>query len=200
MIKNIVLSAALFVSATAASAFTITPISADCGMGPTPVGVTCSSSANPGNVNYGAGDGLYHELGLNGSATFQIAPDFTGPASAVEVTFVGANRFQEAADVFVSKDGILFEQVATLLNIADLSSALRVINFTFEGAFNFMRFTDVTASVFPNSASLYGFDLDSISVSQVPLPAGGLLLLGGLGGIAALRRKKKISGTAGLPA
>lgn len=33
--------------------------------------------------------------------------------------------------------------------------------------------------------------IDNIAVSAVPLPAGGLLLLGGLGGLLALRRKRK---------
>lgn len=34
--------------------------------------------------------------------------------------------------------------------------------------------------------------LDNVKVSAVPLPAGGLLLLGALGGIAALRRRKTV--------
>lgn len=33
--------------------------------------------------------------------------------------------------------------------------------------------------------------LDSISISAVPLPAGGFLLIAGLGGLAALRRRKR---------
>lgn len=36
-----------------------------------------------------------------------------------------------------------------------------------------------------------GFSLDDIALSRVPIPAAGLLLLGGLGGLAALRRKRK---------
>lgn len=36
-----------------------------------------------------------------------------------------------------------------------------------------------------------GFDVDSISVTPVPLPAAGLLFLGALGGLAALRRRKR---------
>ena len=35
-----------------------------------------------------------------------------------------------------------------------------------------------------------GFSLDDIAVSEVPLPASALLLLGGLGGLAAFRRRK----------
>jgi hypothetical protein len=36
-----------------------------------------------------------------------------------------------------------------------------------------------------------GWGIDDITVSAVPLPAPALLLLGGLGGLAALRRKRK---------
>ncbi|MGV8954748.1 MAG: VPLPA-CTERM sorting domain-containing protein [Cypionkella sp.] len=42
-----------------------------------------------------------------------------------------------------------------------------------------------------SSDSLGGF-VDAVSISAVPVPAGGLLLLGALGGLAALRRRKLV--------
>ncbi len=43
---------------------------------------------------------------------------------------------------------------------------------------------------FRNNGLNDGFSLDDIAVSEVPLPASALLLIGGLGGLAALRRRK----------
>jgi hypothetical protein len=41
----------------------------------------------------------------------------------------------------------------------------------------------------PVVAGRDGWDIDAISVAAVPLPAAGLLLLAGLGGLAAFRRR-----------
>ena len=55
-----------------------------------------------------------------------------------------------------------------------------------------MRLTDITLTLPPtngNAGPTGGFDVASISVSAIPLPAGGLLLIGALGGLALLRRR-----------
>lgn len=56
----------------------------------------------------------------------------------------------------------------------DISSATVVLGH-FNGAGNFTN---------------DGFSIDDITVSEVPIPASALLLLGGLGGLAAMRRRK----------
>ena len=43
-----------------------------------------------------------------------------------------------------------------------------------------------------SNACCFGAALDNVKISAVPLPAGGLLLLGALGGVAALRRRRKV--------
>ncbi len=55
--------------------------------------------------------------------------------------------------------------------------------------------TEVGSTLFLGAYKKMGFKVKSITVSydtpEVPLPAAGFLLLGGLGGLAALKRRKK---------
>ncbi len=77
--------------------------------------------------------------------------------------------------------------------LSGFSPVLRFNEFTFGGASAF-DFTNVAALSFKiDSTSTRGNvdgQLASIEVSAVPVPAAGLLLLGALGGAAALRRRK----------
>ena len=59
--------------------------------------------------------------------------------------------------------------------------------FIYDGSGDFLYFADTSGTPGDNGGPV----LDNVKLSAVPLPAGGLLLLGALGGIAALRRRRK---------
>ena len=59
--------------------------------------------------------------------------------------------------------------------------------------FEYIKLVDATLNEFGRSGttSFDGFDVDSVSVAPVPLPAAGLMLLAGLGGFGVMRRRQK---------
>ncbi|SHF83152.1 VPLPA-CTERM protein sorting domain-containing protein [Loktanella atrilutea] len=77
--------------------------------------------------------------------------------------------------------------------LSGFSPILRFNEFTFGGS-NPFDFTNVASLSFmidtSNTRGNVDGQLDSITVSAVPVPASGLLLLGAFGGAAALRRRK----------
>ena len=74
------------------------------------------------------------------------------------------------------------------LNIFAQSALTASLAYTFTAGSTseILFFADIGTSPGDNGGPL----LDNVVLSTVPLPAGGLLLLGALGGIAALRRRK----------
>ena len=50
---------------------------------------------------------------------------------------------------------------------------------------------DLTLSFQNQTVGPFGFALDNVAISAVPVPAAGLMLLGALGGLGALRRRRK---------
>lgn len=128
----------------------------------------------------GAADGSFLALGLGGDATFSFGQLFGSPSKVIEVTFGLRSNHIEKATVI----GIL-GGVETVIGFIANGVAESVISFT--GIFDQLKLVDTSPL---GGHSVDGFDIDSISVSTVPLPAGGLLLAGALGGIAALRRRK----------
>ncbi len=62
-----------------------------------------------------------------------------------------------------------------------------VVSFVYDGSGDFLFFADSGVNS-PNDNG--GPVVDNIQLSAVPLPAAGLLLLGGLGALGALRRRK----------
>ncbi len=129
-----------------------------------------------------------YSLGIGGDITLGFGQTFNNESEVTvfEVTFGSTIDFPESVTVEAVLGGAVVALVGSITNTAAQAGA----TLSFAGTFDALKFTDTSAIL--DGRPLYdGFDLDSVSVSPVPLPATGLLLLGGLGGIAAMRRRKK---------
>jgi hypothetical protein len=201
MIKMFAAALALCLVSGATSAATLSVVRADCGLSAASTGlttgtITCGANdrRNTGNVNFGAADGAFYSLGLNGAIIFEITPAFTGPAMIVEVT--NPSNHREAANVLGSLDGTAFTLLGTVSNVASSGAAPLggTATLSFTGVYNFLALVDISKSFFETTGSTDGFDVDALSVAMapapVPVPAAGFLLLGGLGALGLLRRRR----------
>ncbi|MEM6941956.1 MAG: VPLPA-CTERM sorting domain-containing protein [Pseudomonadota bacterium] len=200
--------AAFTMLATASGAATVTPVFADCDPNlPNVPGFgagtgQCSNNASRTDadaINFGAADGSFYSLGLsNASGTseliIRIDPAFRGPASIVEVTNPGLHK--EAANVFVARedsngdfDGSTVLFVGQVNNGAG-GSVPDVNSVSFSGVWNFLIFQDQSTTVYSDTRSTDGYDIDAVTVSPVPLPAAGLLLMSVLGGLGLMGRRR----------
>lgn len=136
----------------------------------------------------GETDGKFYSLGLGGSAIFGFAIDLfpAGTVSAFEITFNRFSEHNEAAAVYTLDSAFnVVQSLGTIVNKPDGNGSVYASQ-----AFSYIRLVDVSQSYFDVTQSFDGYDVDSVGVAPVPLPAAGVLLLAGLGGFAALRRRK----------
>ncbi|NNU14870.1 hypothetical protein HK107_00855 [Parvularcula sp. ZS-1/3] len=149
---------------------------------------------NPLNA-LGAPDGSFLALGLTnadgsnpGFAVFSFgASVVTGPATVWEVTFNcrqqqdGSCSYPESVDVYYGTDYAFgsndfsdlsdFTFAGTLFNGDANSGASVIVN----DVFRYIALVDASKRDYPNGPSTDGFDVDSVSVAAVPIPAAALL-------------------------
>lgn len=156
---------------------------------------TCTGSAaqcasddrlNKSNA-LGATNGTFYSLGLGGSMVLGFARSMfpAGTVSTFEITFNRLVGHDEAVEIStLDSMGNLVENLGIVDNTPGAASKFASL------PFSYIRLLDVTSAVFPTSTSFDGYDVDSVGVAPIPLPAAGVLLLAGLGGLAAVRRRK----------
>ena len=210
LLSNIVSKTGVGVLAITA-ALTLTPIQADAAtIHATSADIIVDGPRGTANNRdeisnaFGAADGAFFELGYNAVVEFQFGTPtgqlFFGPGSLIEITLNNDPSWKEAVRIEVGIKGDESSFVTAQPNPFKNTETFANPVFTFDGIFDTVRLTDLTLALFggnPSNLSTQGatggFDVDAISVSAVPLPAAGFLLVGALGGLAALRRRKRAS-------
>jgi hypothetical protein len=138
----------------------------------------------------GAGQGSCLDMNGSTSTAGKIEQLITGLISGqtYELTFdYGNNQNSKSATVAevleFGIDGLLGS--VSVFAVSTMQSSM-IYSFVATGTSATLFFRDAGTTPGDNGGPL----LDNVRLSTVPLPAGGLLLLGGLAGLAALRRRK----------
>jgi hypothetical protein len=135
-------------------------------------------------------------MGFGGTAVLGFGTTFGKNATVWEVTFAPGldDGHLEAADVYVGSSYVNGSfDISSFTLVGQISNSLAQLGQTLSfssGPYSYLALVDVTWTEYPGSSSFDGFDLNAVGVSPVPLPAGGLLLLTAIGGLAVARRRK----------
>ncbi len=158
-------------------------------------GVTWANNGTVGSSNdrdvatnaLGSPDDKFLSLGLGGDATLTFGKTFkAGTVEIAEATF-GREGYtaigDESIDVFAGIGGSL--SFVGSISAMGLDETFKFVELDVPFAFNTVKLVDTSAAL----PGRDGFDLESIGVTPIPLPASALLLGAGLAGIGAVRRK-----------
>jgi hypothetical protein len=136
----------------------------------------------------GPADGIFYSLGIGGNLVldFGAGVRVNTPGLVSEVTFKLAGYF-ERMSIFVSKSLVFSDPaVATISNQTAGLPGGAALTFVSD-SFRYVKLVDFSTS----GVARDGFDLDSISFTEVPVPASGLLMGAALFGLGAMRRRNK---------
>ena len=148
----------------------------------------CNALGAPdGDADTGGGIGFVSS-GLYDSLTFGFDKNFTAPVTVFEITGNRDRSYVEKLDLTFSVVSGGQTYVGTIINTSGMPGAdddqwAISVMFDAKGPFSSITVSD-------NSSTPDGFDIDAIAVSAIPVPAAGFMLLAGLGGLAAARRRK----------
>lgn len=177
-VKVAALSIAMACGASAGYAVPLDPISA-------PAGLSYSGSYSlPSDSNCPTSAPSCVKLAANGNGTFKITADagYTFDLTSFAFSFDGKGGNGLTVGYVAGTSGqftvLEADYAQHTVHVYDLSP-LPLSNLTM------LSFTDVKGGT-----SLIG-DIEITNVAAVPLPAAGLLLLGGLGGLGLLKRRRK---------
>lgn len=200
-----VLSAAVFAGAMTGAASAAIVTYGDLGL---PIdgyatGITYDDAALRGSANgrnnpanaLGASNGNFFEIGYGSTVDLTFGKLFRPSGTTVEITNGArgpSTAYYETITVFFGRNGV-FTEVTDLNNAGPNGPLTLSFSLPVDAYFDTVRFVDTTTKR-PDSTG--GWDIDSVKVSLVPLPAAGILLLAGLGGLAALGRRRATARTA----
>ncbi len=148
---------------------------------------TVDNRANALNA-LGMPNGNFFEIGLGSSVILGFGKPFVSPVTVVEVTFGKVDKWLETASLEGRKSDGTFALIGTITNLAAQTPGA-VLTFL-GGPFDALRITDTSSA--QGNATTGGFDIDSVRVAPIPLPAGFLLLVSALAGLGLIRSRRSV--------
>ncbi|WP_306145157.1 VPLPA-CTERM sorting domain-containing protein [Roseibium sp. MMSF_3412] len=134
----------------------------------------------------GAADGNFFEIGFGSFVDLTFGAVFDNSVVKVfEITFNNVAAFPESVDLYVGSGGS-FTFVDSISNLAAQTGATAI---TGAGVFDTVRLMDTSTPLF--GATTGGFDIDSVKVTPIPLPAGIALLGTGLAFAGFMSRRRR---------